>query len=283
MGQRHNLSEQLQLFQYEEPEPQDLTETWAENNMWHSSERDRLPAKSADVADPTDPDTGDYSHGKWDAYTAHPLGFHAGSAWAALDRIGRDGARVMHPVRITGYDVGPPDRSAEAWENEDFWADDAANGMDFRSTEAVRGGQNVPYVNNYEDVGSISVRAPRENVHTWAEHVYRFPDKHTYAERKAAREGYDLVYAPGGVTPHKQPAGLTASPMRISPSGLYGQIDTDDDELMDFIGERHEDGDPIHDILGGQAKVINPAFVQPEKPKKEERKATPHPRLPGME
>lgn len=281
MGQEHNLSEQLKLFTYEPSPPQDLTDTWAHRSVWHSSRRDRLPTESNDVDDPTDPDEGDYAVHNWNSYSPHPLGFHVGTAYAARERVGTWGeARVLHPLALSGDDAIAPRESRNDDYGDSFWGDDQANGADFRATEAVRGGQNVAYVNDYEDVGSVSHRAPRQNLHTWAEHVLKFPDKHTTSERGAALAGYDLVYAPGKVTPHPHPPGLTASPMEAAPEGAYAGTDDYYDYSDDY--DPYESGDSLGDIVRAR-KTLYPAFVQPEKPpKKPKVKPEPHPRLPGM-
>ena len=116
--------------------------------------------------------------------------------------------------------------------HEGTWTDDAANGMAVETTKAIRQGKNIMYMNEGEDQGSDSVRAPRQNIRTWSQDVVHNPDS-TFAEREAVRRGTELVYVPSngrsnylqeqrGLTV-KPPKGLKGSPVVASPEGEIAQ------------------------------------------------------------
>lgn len=167
----------------EEPDSVDLTHDWAGDTetLWHASPDKRLPSKDTGV---DANDIGDY-----DSEAPHPFGLHLGSSHAALTR---SFDRLMHPVVLTGEEFSPMSLGY----SDSVWDDNEANGRNARLTKEVRAGRNIPYENQYEDEGSISYRAPVQNVQTWAQSVAKNPSAHTYAERRAVRRGAELVYTP---------------------------------------------------------------------------------------
>lgn len=211
----HLRPEQMSLFNksdYDEPVI-DLSKHWAQRDdvVWHASHEDALPTKSKDVQDPATQDffspskeqwPEDYDEGDtgWNSETRHPLGFHAGTAWSAFERAEHNlnnTVRSMHPIAVSGPAAPPPLRGGGIVQDRGLvWGDEAANGADAASTQAVRRGENVWYENDVEDVGTASVRAPRENLSSWREWVLRNPDEATYSERRAAARGAELTYYP---------------------------------------------------------------------------------------
>lgn len=203
----------------------DLTKAWGEKRgLWHSSDDARMPLKDRDV--PEDQD--DYD---WSGTAPHPLGIHLGSSYAALVR---SHGRVMHPVKLEGRHL-----------SSHTYNDDDANGADPELTRAVRRGENVRYENDFEDEQSVSYRAPVGNVVTWAKDVVRNPGDHSYHERRAVRQGAELVYTPetpyqpngysvfdylGPKSTHELAPGITGRDLDISPQGYE-----DPDERVDRL------------------------------------------------
>lgn len=207
MAAKDNLSEQLHLFTPPNPDPAVDVSDWARQQQWHSSKESVFPAKDRDI--PEDLDERDKEGNEYAGAAGHPLGFHVGSPWAARERD-TFLQHKYHPVRLIGEDSSPSSEHYMAV-NEDYgydiphvWSDDAANGAAVEATIAIRQGRNVPYRNDSEDRGSISYRAPRKNISTWAERVTSKPNS-TFAEREAVRKGTEIVY-----TPYRYPESTTS-------------------------------------------------------------------------
>lgn len=318
MGAADSLHpQQLALFQVPETEPVDVS-NWARQNEWHASRSALLPTEEPEHRKAAD-DVLDKRTGlPWSPGNGHPLGFHAGTAWAAVERAAESGYGLrggLHPVRVRGDNATPQDGSSEAMLEDGFpttddgwlWSDDAANGGDPEATRAVRGGKNVWYQNDSEDEQSISVRAPRQNVHTWSEHVMRHADEHSLAEIRAAKRGADLIYVIGSLDealrrnnqatalrraeiakPGKIPPGLTASPITVHPEGKNA-------ELVDIAMDERNDSDNYYDQLAARyTKTLTPIFTYRRREQEIARRRQEvaqdrflarqkQPRLPGME
>lgn len=161
-------------------------------------------------------------------------GFHVGTKQAAEERTGHRALSAhkytLHPLQIRGQMVLPP-REVESGDdfaqfgdtgygsidreeskqlhgpvrmlkgrrNHMTWGDDAANYSHAARRSVEEHEHTVPYVNEQEHRGSVSYRAPRENILTWAEAVHEDPNAPNWA--KAARDrGFDLshpVYTAG--------------------------------------------------------------------------------------
>lgn len=191
---------QPRLFEPEEPKRVDVTRSLNRHDVyWHASEAERFPAHEDEWRHET-PDAKPFSlmsgETGFDAGRPHPLGLHVGTAGAAAER-GRDtpNRKYAHPFYVTGS-YARPERLHNTGDLH-TWKDENANGLDPEATRAVREGKNVLYENETEDAGNVSIRAPRQNLHTWAEHVRLYPHEHTYAERTAAKGGADLIYRRG--------------------------------------------------------------------------------------
>jgi len=273
MAAKDNLSEQLHLFTPPDPEPAVDVSDWARQQQWHASKQGIFPKTDRDVSSPKRDDSAE-----WRSAAGHPLGFHMGTPWAATDRD-VFAHKVYHPLNLQGEDYAPTDELDMAV-NEDYgfdiphlWSDDSANGANAESTRAVRQGKNIPYLNEGEDVGSVSYRAPRKNIRTWSQSVIHNPDS-TFAERAAVRKGAELAYVRlpnnirGPVNTIKDsqgesmevptPRGLKASPIDFSPEGLSSQAQHEfyDEETGEMIL-------PERRLLG--------RFTYPEKTAREER------------
>lgn len=275
MGQEHNI--QPALFDLPPQEPVEIKiPEW-----WHSSKEEQLPPQG---------EIGQALHG-------HTLGFHIGTPGAALDRTAvkpntpaHD--RHMHPVYLSGERVKevPPEYQTE---DPDFWEDWSANTSQ-EATAAVASGENVYYWNEYESRGEESVRAPRQNIMSWSEHVLAHPEEHHYYERKAAHRGAQLVY------------GLN-KPVYSYPHRYFDVADPDEDDSTpefklgtkilgksrgfkgtnlvapDVFVDEHEIGDPDTYSTVVERGVLSPHLVFPKKNKPKSRKnSAEHPRLPGM-
>lgn len=147
----------------------------------------------------------------------HPLGLHVGTINAALDR---SFSRVVHPVLVDRTKIARPknEESTHSFDGitaSEFWDDDSANGGDPASTRAVRAGKVIQYVNNVEDQDSISIRAPRERLQSWAEHVVQNPSDHSHAERRAVRNGWNPVYLPPEASVHDIPGVKNSGPRGV--------------------------------------------------------------------
>lgn len=263
MAAKDNLSGQLRLFTPEDTssDPIDVSR-WARNQQWHASNDEVIPSRDRGEATPASLDEFDHNGDPYNGSGGHPLGIHSGTAWAARERDTPDGQRVYHPMAIHGKDEPPTNTNIWSMGGEHtdrngntagVWSDDAANGADVETTQAVRTGKNVAYRNEGEDVGSISYRSPRSNVRTWSDSVVHNPDA-THAERAAVRKGAELVFLPERATrknqegwtitsqdgtstssgakkkapkPVKSPAGLTATPIKINPNPDGFDVDAD--------------------------------------------------------
>jgi len=170
--------------------------SWAEQPdvSWHSSNQPTMPEES-------------------DNQGSYGTGFHVGTRKSAEDRgAGEQKIRpFVHPVRHSGS------MAVRDEESEDFEApmkfdqlgetskpdpravfsdvDTNYNGdelMTNRSDEFPGRPQlTVPYINAAEDQGSISYRAPRENIRTWGEDVAADPGASRH--QKLVAEQYDLT------------------------------------------------------------------------------------------
>lgn len=265
MGRRKSFDdghgrEDLRLFDLPpEPPVRDVSLGLKQAAHWHASTRPEIPGREESWRHEA-PD-----ENRWSGSIGHPLGLHVGSGWAAHERLVNTDRRLMIPVRLSGETaVAAEDSRAMTDWGEDYdydgevWDDNAANGRDPASTRAIRSGKNVHYLNESEDAGALSIRAPRQNLATWAEHVVRNPHLYDHAERRAAASGADLVYVKEGAhihQPHPAPRGLTATPITLSPTGTAR-------EEWEAAGDWVDDPD---DIMPLPEATINPAWVFPHK------------------
>jgi hypothetical protein len=198
MAAKDNLSEQLHLFTPPDPEPLVDVSDWARQQQWHSSKESVFPEKDRDI--PESLDERDENDNEYSGSGGHPLGVHVGTTWSARDRDTFI-RNKYHPVHLQGEDHLPSHEMDTALDPDygfdipHLWNDDSANGAVPESTKAIRAGKNIPYRNDSEDRGSVSYRAPRKNLSTWAERVMTKPDS-TFAEREAVRRGTEIVYTP---------------------------------------------------------------------------------------
>ena len=98
------------------------------------------------------------------------------------------------------------------------------------ANRAIKAGKNVAYRNDIEDVGSVSMRSPRQNVRTWSESVIADPANASYAERSAVRKGAELTY---GIdwSRSKNPK-ATGFPKDIQPpDALAGVVESEGGEM----------------------------------------------------
>jgi len=267
MAAKDNLSEQLHLFTPPDPDPVVDVSDWARQQQWHSSKEAVFPAKDRDI--PESLDERDEHGDEYRGDAGHLLGVHVGTPWAASERDYGHISKVYHPLAVHGEFFSPEDSPTGdlhqaqdpyiGYPHEGTWTDDAANGMAVETTKAIRQGKNILYMNEGEDQGAHSVRAPRQNIRTWSQDVVHNPDS-TFAERAAVRRGTELVYVPSngrsnylqeqrGLTV-KPPRGLKGSPVIASPEGQIAQeqhlqydINTDEEYLP---------------TIGLEPKFINP-------------------------
>lgn len=182
-------------------------------------------------------------------------GFHVGTKAAAEDRVWNTTTarvnKVLHPLRLRGSMVLPPDHDPDSYEslntlafrtvgygsidaNESVdarravrlsrgehghmaWGDEAANYSQAARRAVEVHGQTVPYVNEAEDAGSVSYRSPRENLHTWAESVAADPNAPNWA-KAASEQGYDLSHPVNTMdTEHPREGGQQLS-MNLGPA-----------------------------------------------------------------
>jgi hypothetical protein len=285
MGQEHNLSKQLQLpglvEQLKDPEPVDVTKTWATEGSknWHASER---PVLSNAVNNP----------------------IHSGTAFSASDRASDPEMHrpYFHPVEISGNSFTPSDMGINnanggAAASGTEWSDAFINRDAPYSTvspeehiteRALReGGNNIPYRNIYEDPGSTSMMSPRKNVKTWSEGILsNWFTTATRPERKAVQEGWDLAYrSPDiegykdevesiyGGDPYGEEESVSLFPERgtASPEGLTASnVKLDNSNRVDQHGMRSI-----------ETTSLEPEWVPPKKAFK--KKSEPEPQLPGLE
>jgi hypothetical protein len=250
MAAKDNLSEQLHLFTPPNTDPVVDVSDWARQQQWHSSKESVFPEKDRDI--PESLDELDKEGNEYAGAAGHPLGVHVGTTWSARERDTFI-RNKYHPVHLQGEDHLPSHEMDTAldpdygFEKPNLWNDDSANGAVPESTRAIRAGKNIPYLNDSEDRGSISYRAPRKNLSTWAESVMTKPDS-TFAEREAVRKGTEIVYTPNRYRTRSKsrqklidnndrptvgdgyevlpqpievpaPRGLTASPIDFGPEG----------------------------------------------------------------
>lgn len=266
MAAKDNL--QPRLFDIEENQPKHLSqdiEPWG--TYWHGSDDIRLPSedRGEDI---------DTNYRPSNPLMGHPYGFHAGTMLAAVDRQ----HEYLHPVEISGLAAARPWNSMGHLNAEEqlarsetpdvhgdiplthIWDDRQANaGGD--ATALVRSGKNIVYENDVEDPGSYSVRSPRRNIRTWSERVMGDPYSN-YWERKAAKQGADLVYT----RTHEKPSGFEGTNLIPPPSfDLKGNAYYPDDEDREYA-----------EIL------FTPKLVYPPKPSKRPARDINVP-LPGME
>lgn len=217
--------------------------------QWHSSHEPRFVAKPRDKSPARSDEY--YNDTGSGAGMGHPLGVHAGTPEAAWDRQGGAYSRsrsFFHPVEVHGEDALSHRTDVGSGRGVDphLWSD-RAGGRSLEATQAVRSGKNVWYENDVEDEGALSVRAPRQNLKTWAETVVATPEHHPVAALRAVNSGVDLTYVPtdrmnaakAEVGQHMvKPPGLKAHPMEID---RY-TFDSNDDE--------------------GSAVTLHPVFLQ---------------------
>lgn len=187
MGQEHNLSEQLQLFDPGPSEPKYDPSSdpyhpmnWAmdEATQWHATTKSSSPHTNASIGL-----VGDFA------------GFHVGTrASADFADFSRKSRERSYPYRLSGSSALRPPNTEPSYKRRDIhggaldtsaWSDTVAN--EYYASEEMGGeksaayaanlrGEHVPYVNHSEDAGSISFRAAPKNVHSWSEHVLSSPD-----------------------------------------------------------------------------------------------------------
>lgn len=279
MGQEHNI--QPALFDLPPQEPVEIKIP----ELWHSSKEEKLPPQQ----------WGDMNKGH-----GHGLGFHLGAPEAALDRSGIEAVikddpkdrnqthrRYLHPVYLSGKNAEVPEEHQT--EDPDFWTDHAAN-YEPEATAAVASGENVQYWNDYEAYGDYSVRAPRQNIMSWSEHVLAHPEEHHYYERKAAHKGAQLVYGlkepihsyrPQDFYDEEPPEEERRFETRISgkSKGFQGTNLT----APDIVTQEHEFGNPEEGVSFVERGVLSPHLVFPKQNKPKSRKnSAEQPRLPGM-
>lgn len=182
MGQEHNLSEQLQLFDFvssKKPETDQYDPAnWAQSDatVWHSTTKKSSPHETATIGR-----SGDYS------------GFHVGTRPAADEatRYSRRRRDRSYPYRMTGSSALSPsfnDDTETVWEDIDAnssWANEEYGGEQSPPYAANARGEHVPYHNDEEDAGSTSFRAAPENLMTWSEHVLSDPNAPEHWREKA--------------------------------------------------------------------------------------------------
>lgn len=100
-----------------------------------------------------------------------------------LERLDSNIRQAQDNVRFYGLHLG---NAPEVHSDYDAHTGDAV--------DAVQQGKNVFYLNHTEDRGSVSVRAPRQNLRTWREHALKYPYEHPMAAVRAADEGWDLSF-----------------------------------------------------------------------------------------
>lgn len=278
MGQEHNI--QPALFDLPPQEPVEIkVPEW-----WHSSKQERLPQQGGWI---------NKGHG-------HGLGFHLGSPEAALDRSGVEASvkpdpkdrnqghrRYIHPVYLSGKNAQVPEDHQT--EDPDFWTDNAAN-FEPEATAAVESGENVHYWNDYESYGESSVRAPRQNMMSWSEHVLAYPEEHHYYERKAAHRGAQLVYGlkepihsyrPQDFYDDEPPEEERRFETQISgkSKGFKGTNLT----APDIVTQEHEFGNPEEGVSFVERGVLSPHLIFPKQKKPKSRSSGGKQlKLPGM-
>lgn len=279
MEQEHNI--QPALFDLPPQEPVEIKiPEW-----WHSSKQKQLPQQ------------------QWGAMSkahGHGFGFHLGAPEAALDRSGVDALnadpkdknqtyrRYMHPVYLSGKSAKVP--VEHQTEDPDFWTDNAAN-YEPEATAAVTSGKNVHYWNDYEAYGYSSVRAPRENIMSWSEHVLAHPEQHHYYERKAAHKGAELVYGLKDPIHSYRPEGFEDESVPLEKerrfetriSGKSKGFKGTNLTAPTIVTQEHEFGNPEEGVSFVERGVLSPHLVFPKQNKPKSRKnSAEQPRLPGM-
>ena len=136
----------------------------------------------------------------------------------------------IHPVQVTGQTALRPDeityndegKRPVGWPAEAHKLDPGSDKHPLTygdwdanytpGTLRVLAGENVPYVNFHENTGAVSVRAPRENLHTWSEAVLSDPGA-SAKHRHLARQ-FDVTIPVGENT---RPSRFTGTPVGLVP------------------------------------------------------------------
>lgn len=272
MSAADHLSEQLGLWEKGPYLPSAWTGPQKSNTeageLWHSSWDERLPPERGRYDNADQRDVAGMSPSN--LTYQHPVGMHAGTGWAAVSVEGgmRD---FYHPLSLHGP------------VSDRIYHDTSANNSE-RATAEVEAGITVPYKNVAEDIGSISYRAPRQNLRTWRESILADPTTASVAEIRAANAGWDLHYVPDD-SEHaeystdsigkKSVKTVVSGPYSLQARALWVEPSTEESMEHAKSGFAYsEDDDPGVRLI--------PRFVQAPVEKRSRRPVRGQTRLPGI-